>query len=41
MVRLKDGVISGVSLSEAAVTRRVDVDGEMVRVARAVGVEFG
>lgn len=41
MVSSKHGVLGGVPLSEAAVTRRVDVEGELVRVARAVGIEFG
>lgn len=42
MVRLKDGVVGGVPLEEAVATYRlVDVDGELVRTARAVGVELG
>ncbi len=42
MVRLKDGHVDGVPLSEAVATYRlVDPEGELVRTARAVGVEFG
>jgi 6-phosphofructokinase len=41
MVCLKNGVVDGVSLREAAVTREVAPDDELVRTARAVGVEFG
>ncbi len=42
MVRLRHGVVDGVPLAEA--TRRVrpvDIDGEKVKVARAVGATFG
>ncbi len=42
MVRLKDGVVDGVPIQDATETYRlVDVDGELVRAARATGVEFG
>lgn len=42
MVRLRHGVIEGVSLAEATASQRlVDPDGELVRTARAIGVEFG
>ncbi len=42
MVRLHDGRVGGVPLEQAVATyRRVDVGGELVRAARAVGVEFG
>jgi len=42
MVRLHNGSGSGVSIAEAVSTYRlVDADGELVRTARAVGVEFG
>jgi phosphofructokinase-like protein len=41
MVRLKDGHVSGVPLREAAITRPVSLEDELIRTARAVGVEFG
>lgn len=42
MVRLHNGVVDGVPLREAVARNRgVDVHGELVRTARAVGVEFG
>jgi|JI10StandDraft_1071094.scaffolds.fasta_scaffold479975_1 phosphofructokinase-like protein len=42
MVRLKGNVVGSVPIAEAiAVNRGVDVDGELVRVARAVGSTFG
>ena len=42
MVRLEHGHVTGVSIREAIETYRlVDVNGELVRAARAVGVEFG
>ncbi len=41
MVRLKNNHIDGVPLREAAITRPVDLADELVRTARAVGVEFG
>ncbi len=42
MVRLRDDHIEGVPLEEAVrVQRRVDVDGELVKVARATGIELG
>lgn len=42
MVRIRDGVVGGVPLAEAVRGQRfVDPDGELVRVARAVGIEFG
>ncbi|MFH1464930.1 MAG: ATP-dependent 6-phosphofructokinase [Pseudomonadota bacterium] len=42
MVRLRDGHIDGVSIEEAVATYRlVDPEGELVRTARAVGIEFG
>ncbi|MCB9678375.1 MAG: ATP-dependent 6-phosphofructokinase [Alphaproteobacteria bacterium] len=42
MVRLKDGHVDGVPIEEAIrVYRLVDVDGELVRCARATGIEFG
>ncbi|MFZ5475861.1 MAG: 6-phosphofructokinase [Myxococcota bacterium] len=41
LVRIKDGVVDGVPLLAADVNRTVDPDGDLVRVARAVGVEFG
>lgn len=42
MVRLDGGAVNSVELSQAIASQRfVDVDGELVRAARAVGVEFG
>ena len=42
MVRLKNGCVSGVSLKEAVSTYRlVHTTGELMRVAQAVGIEFG
>ena len=42
IVVLRNGSIVGVPISEAIHTyRTVDPDGELVRTARAVGVEFG
>ena len=41
MVRLHNGVVDGVPLRDAAVTREVSLDDELLRTARAVGVEFG
>ena len=42
MVRLKDGRVEGVSLREAVARLRVvDLEGELVRVARATGIELG
>jgi 6-phosphofructokinase 1 len=42
MVCLRDTRITSVGLDEAVATyRRVDPDGELVRAARAVGIEFG
>jgi len=42
MVRIKNGLVDGVAISEAVDTYRlVDIDGELVRTARATGVEFG
>jgi len=42
MVRLRDGVVDGVPLAEAiALNRGVDPNGELVRAARLVGMEFG
>ncbi|TNE92870.1 MAG: ATP-dependent 6-phosphofructokinase [Deltaproteobacteria bacterium] len=42
MVRLQNGKVGGVPIREAIATYRlVDVHGEMMRTARAVGVEFG
>jgi phosphofructokinase-like protein len=42
MVRLRNGVVDGVSIEEAVARYRgVDPGGELVRVARAVGISFG
>lgn len=41
MVRLRDGVIDSIPLEEAAVTRFVDPEGELVSVGRQMLVEFG
>jgi ATP-dependent phosphofructokinase / diphosphate-dependent phosphofructokinase len=42
MVRIRDDRVEGVPLSEAIARQKlVDVDGELVRVARATGVELG
>ena len=42
MVRLRDGVVEGVSIREAITTYRlVDVDDQLVQCARQVGVVFG
>lgn len=41
MVRLRDGVVDAVPLEEAAHTRFVGVDDELVRVARQLLVELG
>ena len=42
MVRLRNGVVDGVPIARAIATYRlVDVHGELVRTARAVGVELG
>ncbi len=42
MVRLRNGHVTGVSIREATSTYRlVDVDGELVKTARAVGIELG
>lgn len=42
MVRLRDGRVDGVSIEEAIATYRlVDVQGELVRTARATGIELG
>ncbi len=41
LVCLRNGRIEGVPLAEAEENRVVDPDGELVRAARAVGVEFG
>jgi 6-phosphofructokinase 1 len=42
MVRLKDGAIGGVPIKDAvAVYRLVDIEGQIVRAARAVGIELG
>ncbi len=42
MVRIRDDHVDGVPLSEAvSKLRTVDVDGELVKVARATGIEFG
>lgn len=41
MVRLKNGVVSGVPLREAAVTRPVAADDELLALARNVGIELG
>jgi 6-phosphofructokinase 1 len=41
LVRLRDGRIEGVPLVESETNRNVDPHGELVRAARAVGVEFG
>ncbi|MEZ4323198.1 MAG: ATP-dependent 6-phosphofructokinase [Myxococcota bacterium] len=42
MVRLRDGRVDGVPIREAIATYRlVDVDGELVRAARATGIELG
>lgn len=42
MVRLRNGIVDGVSLADAvARNRTVDVGGELIATARAVGIEFG
>lgn len=42
MSRLKDGKIGGVPIREAIATyRRIEPDDELVRAARATGIEFG
>ncbi len=41
MVRLRDDRVEGVPLDQAVATRKVDPDGELVAVARAIGVELG
>ena len=41
LVCLRNGRIEGVPLAESEQNRVVDPDGELVRAARAVGVEFG
>jgi phosphofructokinase-like protein len=41
MVCLRNGHVDGVSLREAAITRSVSLDDELLQTARAVGVEFG
>lgn len=42
MVRIRDNQVGGVPIREAIATyRRVDPDGEVVRTARSVGIEFG
>lgn len=42
MVRLHNGIVDGVPIEQAVATYRYcDPDGELVRTARAVGVEFG
>ena len=42
MVRLRNGHVEGVSLEQAVQgVRLVDVEGELVRAARATGIEFG
>jgi ATP-dependent phosphofructokinase / diphosphate-dependent phosphofructokinase len=42
MVRLKNGAVSGVPIRDAIATYRyVDVDGDLVRCARQVGIELG
>lgn len=41
MVCLRDGVVTDVALEEAAKTRFVDLDGEMVKLARHLDVELG
>jgi ATP-dependent phosphofructokinase / diphosphate-dependent phosphofructokinase len=42
LVRLRDGKVEGVPLSEAvAVYRTVDPEGELVQTARSVGINFG
>jgi hypothetical protein len=42
MVRLKGNIVDSVPLAQAVARNRgVDVDGELVRVARAVGSTFG
>lgn len=41
IVVLQRGLITSVPIADAAVTRAVDIDGELTRTARAVGVEFG
>lgn len=41
MVALQSGSVDGVPLEEAAITRFVDLSGNLMRTARAVDVEFG
>lgn len=41
LVCLRDGVVEGRPLADAAVNRVVDPHGQLVHAARAVGVEFG
>jgi len=42
MVRLRDGVISGVSIEKAVATYRlVEAEGQLVSTARSVGIELG
>jgi 6-phosphofructokinase 1 len=42
MVRLRDGRVDGVPIADAIATYRlVDTEGELVRTARATGIEFG
>jgi 6-phosphofructokinase 1 len=41
LVCMRNNVVEGRPLAESSVNRVVDPDGELVRAARAVGVEFG